>query len=92
MPKQPYSPRDEIRPLFVNINSYTAKSGRSPLISLMFPTHKDMITDVNKATQDSARVSPRNNSPSFLNNAELEKIVSMETKARLNAKLSARDS
>ena len=41
--KPAYSPKGEIRPLFVNLTAHTAAMGRSPLISLMFPTVKDKV-------------------------------------------------
>ena len=44
MAKPAYSPRGEIRPLFVNLTAHTAAQGRTPLISLMFPTIKDKVT------------------------------------------------
>ena len=46
--RQEYSPKNEIRPMYVNFTSFGAGSGRSPLISMMFPTLKDKITTVNR--------------------------------------------
>lgn len=43
-PKQAYSPKGDIRPLFVNMTTFTATSGRSPLCSLLYPTTKDRQT------------------------------------------------
>jgi hypothetical protein len=43
MAKPAYSPRGEIRPLFVNLTAHTAAQGRSPLISMIFPTVKDKV-------------------------------------------------
>lgn len=50
--KPAYSPRGEIRPLFVNFSPYSATSGRSPLVSIMFPTVKDKITTVNRLCEE----------------------------------------
>lgn len=47
-PMPAYSPKGEIRPLFVNLTPHTATTGRSPLISLMFPTVKDKITTLER--------------------------------------------
>jgi hypothetical protein len=38
--------------MFVNFTPITATSGRSPLVSLMFPTLKDKITNVNRFAED----------------------------------------
>lgn len=50
--KPAYSPRGEIRPLFVNFSPFSAGTGRSPLVSIMFPTMKDKITTVNRECED----------------------------------------
>ena len=52
--RQAYSPRGEIRPMFVNQTPISATAGRSPLLSQMFPTLKDKITTVNKYCEDVA--------------------------------------
>jgi hypothetical protein len=79
-----YSPRGEIRPLFVNFSPYSANMGRSPLVSIMFPTVKDKITTVNRLCEDISSTNPAQSqkSPRFLPALELEKIVKLETKAR----------
>ena len=76
-----YSPKGEIRPLFVNLTPHTATTGRSPLISLMFPTVKDKITTLERTkvvTSDELK----DKQPTFLDNAQLERMVRLETKTR----------
>ena len=79
-PKPLYSPKGEIRPLFVNLTPHQSGKGRSPLVSLMFPTVKDKITTLTKNVE-SFKTS-REHSPEFLDNSELERIVKLETKTR----------
>ena len=72
--KKAYSPRGEIRPLFVNLTAHTASRGRSPLISMLFPTVRDKCTNLEKTKVISA-VEMRDMSPTFLVKSELEKLV-----------------
>jgi len=68
--------------MYVNFTPIAAGSGRSPLVSLMFPTLKDKITNVERFCED---VGPGSSSfsqgasmrsrPKFLPALELEKIV-----------------
>lgn len=79
--------------MFVNFTPITATSGRSPLVSLMFPTLKDKITDVNRFCEDTppqtlAKGAAGSSVPRFLPSIELEKIVRLETLNR-NSKYSA---
>lgn len=79
--------------MFVNFTPITATSGRSPLVSLMFPTLKDKITDVNRFCEDTppqtlAKGMAGSSVPRFLPSIELEKIVRLETVNR-NSKYSA---
>ena len=69
-----YSPRGEIRPLFVNLTAHTAARGRSPLISLMFPTIRDKVCNL----ENTKVINPtelRDKEPNFLANSELEAMV-----------------
>lgn len=77
-PVQPYAPKDEIRPLFVNLTVHTARTGRSPLISLMFPTIKDKITDLSKSRATHAKKFSTSARPTFLDGSELERLVKLE--------------
>jgi hypothetical protein len=80
--------------MYVNFTPIAAGSGRSPLVSLMFPTLKDKITNVERFCED---VGPGSSSfsqgasmrsrPKFLPALELEKIVKLETHNR-NSKYS----
>ena len=47
-PKPQYLPKNEIRPLFVNMTAHGAGRGRSPLLSLMFPTVRDKVAILEK--------------------------------------------
>ena len=81
MAKPAYSPKGEIRPLFVNLTAHTAAKGRSPLISLMFPTVKDKVTNL----ENTKVINPtelREMEPQFLANTELESMVKQETRSR----------
>jgi hypothetical protein len=83
--KPVYSPRGELRPLFVNMSTYNATNGRSPLCSLLYPTVKDRQTDVARFCEEQGpRYGDEHSSklPSFLPSVELEKIVRHETQAR----------
>ena len=64
----------------MNLTPYTCRAGRSPLISLMFPTIKDKITDLSrsKAIQSLNRTIK----PKYLDNGELERLVSIEMRQR----------
>lgn len=79
--KPAYSPRGEIRPLFVNLTAHTAAKGRSPLISLMFPTIKDKMTKL-EVTKVINPTELKDMEPEFLAGAELEAMVKHETRSR----------
>lgn len=79
--------------MFVNFTPIAAGTGRSPLVSLMFPTLKDKITTVNRFCEDTPAVAFSQGAgnasrPKFLPAIELEKIVKLETLNR-NSKYSA---
>lgn len=78
---QPYSPRDEIRPLFVNLTASTVRNGQSPLISLMFPTIKDKITDLTRSRHAQIKKA-QTTKPTFLEGSELERLVKLEMSRR----------
>jgi hypothetical protein len=80
--------------MYVNFTPISATSGRSPLVSLMFPTMKDKITSVNRFCEEmptsvtTIEGERRGSSiPRFLPSLELEKIVKLETLNR-NSKYS----
>jgi hypothetical protein len=79
---QPYAPKDEIRPLFVNLNAQTTRSGRSPLISLMFPTIKDKLTNLSKSRAANIQKTANTARPTFLEGSELERLVKLEMSRR----------
>lgn len=79
--KPAYSPRGEIRPLFVNLTAHTAAQGRSPLISLMFPTIKDKVTTL-ESTKVINPTELKEMAPQFLANDQLEFMVKQETRSR----------
>jgi hypothetical protein len=68
--------------MFVNLTPIMATSGRSPLVSLMFPTLKDKITNVQKYCEDNPVYGATKAVPRFLPAIELEKIVKLETLTR----------
>jgi hypothetical protein len=79
--------------MYVNFTPIAAGTGRSPLVSLMFPTLKDKVTTIERFCEEtspshsmsqgaSVRARPR-----FLPALELEKIVKLETNNR-NSKYS----
>ena len=65
----------------MNLTAYTAGQGRSPLISLMFPTVKDKVTNL----ENTKVINPsemREMEPTFLPNSALEIMVKQETRSR----------
>ena len=80
IPKEPFksnvvssNPKQDIRPLFVNLTPYSATNGRSPLLSLVFPTVKDKIN--NMRVEEQKRQKQKSQSPIFLKTEDLEKII-----------------
>ena len=72
--KKAYSPKGEIRPLFVNLTAHTAFEGRSPLISMLFPTVKDKVTTL-ESTKVISPKEMKDMTPRFLAKSELEQLV-----------------
>ena len=83
--KPAYSPKGEIRPLFVNLTCHTAAQGRSPLISMIFPTVRDKVTTLEN-TKVISPLEMKDMSPQFLGKTELEFLVKQETRNRNHAR------
>ena len=65
----------------MNLTAHTAGKGRSPLISLMFPTIKDKVTTL----ENTKVINPtelKQMEPQFLGNETLEFMVKQETRNR----------
>jgi hypothetical protein len=69
------------------MTAHGAGRGRSPLLSLMFPTVKDKVAilEKEKVINRGDLMSQR---PQFLSNNELERMVKLETKTRQSRYLS----
>ena len=86
--------KTEIRPLFNRLTPHGAVNSRSPLVSMIFPSHKDkknIYNDEQKkeaAAQNIAKPSTaaanyNSNNSMYVKRNDLEKIIELETKRRV---------
>jgi hypothetical protein len=61
---------------------HTCKQGRTPLLSLNFPTIKDKISDLNKSRQDRFIQYKTHSLEHTLHSDELKRVVHMEATRR----------
>jgi len=69
--------KTEIRPLFNRLTPHGATNSRSPLVSMIFPSHKDKKNMYNEESKKDAQMAKPQTAgnPMFVKRNDLEKII-----------------
>ena len=79
--------KTEIRPLFNRLTPHGAVNSRSPLVSMIFPSHKDKKNMYNEESKKDTEMAKPQTAGNFasVKRGDLEKIIEQETKKRVGS-------